>query len=63
MLKTDIIENYRIKHDLTKTELASKLKMLPSNYTMMMDSKSTSLKTIYKIARLFKISAKKLIED
>jgi len=30
---------------------------------MMMDSKSTSLKTIYKIARLFNISAKKLIED
>jgi transcriptional regulator with XRE-family HTH domain len=63
MLKTDIIENYRTKHKLTKSELAKKLGMLPSNYTMMMDSKSTSLKTIYKIARLFDISAKKLIED
>ena len=63
MLKTDIIENYRTKHKLTKSELAKKLGMLPSNYTMMMDSKSTSLKKIYKIARLFNISARKLIED
>lgn len=63
MLKTDVIEKYRINNNISKSELAKKLQMLPSNYTMMMDSKSTSLKTIYKIARLFKISAKKLIED
>jgi transcriptional regulator with XRE-family HTH domain len=63
MLKTEIIETYRTKHKLTKSELAKKFGMLPSNYTMMMVSKSTSLKTIYKIARLFNISAKKLIDD
>ncbi len=63
MLKTEIIENYREKHGLTRSELASRFGMLPSNYTMMMLSKSTTFKTLYIIARLFKISAKKLIDD
>jgi transcriptional regulator with XRE-family HTH domain len=61
MLKTDLIENYRTKHKLTKSALAKKFDMLPSNYTMMMASESTTLKTLYRIANVMKVSAKTLI--
>jgi transcriptional regulator with XRE-family HTH domain len=63
MLKTEIIENYRQRHSLSRSALAKRFGMLPSNYTMMMDSKSTTLKTLYKISTTLKISAKKLIDD
>jgi transcriptional regulator with XRE-family HTH domain len=62
MLKTEIIENYRKKHGLTKSVLALKFGMLPSNYTMMMKSKSTTLKKLDFIAEKMNISAKKLID-
>ena len=65
MLNTDIIENYRKKHGLTRSQLALKFGMLPSNYTMMMrpNNRSTGLKTLYRIASVMKISVKKLLED
>jgi transcriptional regulator with XRE-family HTH domain len=61
MLKTKLIEQYRIRNGLTKTALAKKFGMLPSNYTMMMISKSTTLKSLYKIAKVVKIKAKDLL--
>jgi antitoxin component HigA of HigAB toxin-antitoxin module len=63
MLKTEIIENYRKKHNLLKSTLASNFGILPSNYTMMIKRKSTTLLTLDRIAKVMKISAKKLIDD
>ena len=65
MLNTEIIENYRKKHGLTRSALAKQFGMLPSNYTMMMrpNNRSTGFKTLYRIASVMKISVKKLLED
>ena len=61
MLKIEIIENYRMKKKLTKSELAFQLGMLPSNYTMMMKSKSTTFLTLERIAKVLNIKSKELI--
>ena len=62
MLNTNIIEKYRTKKKLTKSELAFQLGMLPSNYTMMMKSQSTTLLTLDKIARVLNLKPKDLVK-
>ena len=62
MLKKEVIENYRIKRKLTKSKLAEMFGMLPSNYTMMMISGSTTLSRLDKMAEVMRTSPRKLID-
>ena len=62
MLKTETIENYRKKRGLTKSKLAEMFGILPSGYTMMMISKSTTMPRLDKMAEVMGVSPRRLID-
>lgn len=62
MLKIETIETYRKKRGITRTKLAEDFGMLPSTYTMMLHSRSTTLARLDKMAEVMGTSPKKLIE-
>jgi transcriptional regulator with XRE-family HTH domain len=61
MLNIVKIETYRKKKKLHKQDFAKAMGMLPSNYSMMLASKSTTLETLDRIAAYMKTKARNLI--
>lgn len=63
MLNVNLIEQYRIKKHLSKGEMSKLIGLKQSNYSMLLKHKTTSLGTLYQIARALGVSPKRLIED
>lgn len=61
-VNTDKLESYRRKHYLTTKEFADKLGMTRQAYYDILESKSTKLSTITRIAETLGCKAKELLK-
>jgi len=63
MLNTTKLEKYRKSKKLSKQDFARFLAMEPSNYSMLLKNKTTSLATLHFMANKMSVKYKNLLED
>jgi len=63
MLNITKIEKYRKSKKLSKQDFARFLEMEPSNYSMLLKKKTTSLTTLHFISDKMSVKYKSLLED